>query len=220
MFRYEQVVVGPFGVNCWIVVGAKHQAIVIDPGYDAEEIHWALVRLKAQVALYICTHGHVDHISALAAIQRRYPAPVAMHPEDERWAFTFTNSLEPDYPKPDRPAQIERMLQDGESFTDVGIQWTVIGTPGHTPGGICVHIPSEKVLFTGDTLFAGSVGRTDFPGGNSRVLTASLRKLVTLPNDTVVCPGHGPTTTIGEEKRTNFFIRAPDVEPETGRKRL
>lgn len=209
MFKCDQVVVGPYGANCWVIAGAKREAVVIDPGADPDEIHWVLVRIKATVAVYICTHGHVDHVGALAALQKRHPGPVAIHPDDAKWAFTFANSMEPDYPKPDEPTQIERFLREGDEYTDAGVTWKVIATPGHTPGGVCIYIPSASALFTGDTLFAGSVGRTDFPGGSSRVLSASLRRLTALPDETVVYPGHGPSTTIGEEKRSNFFIRSP-----------
>lgn len=207
--KCERVVVGPFEVNCWVVAGAKREAIVIDPGADADTIHWHIVRHKLHVALYICTHGHVDHVSALAEMQRRHPAPAAMHPDDFKWAFTFANSMEPHYPRPEEPPSMDHLLREGATFTNAGITWTVIETPGHTPGGICIHVPEADALFTGDTLFAGSVGRTDFPGGNSRVLSASLARLSALPDKTAVYPGHGPETTIGEEKRSNYFLRPP-----------
>lgn len=208
MLKCERVVVGPFEANCWVLAGADDEAIVIDPGADSETIRRCLVSRKLHVAAYICTHGHMDHVSALADMQRRCPAPAAMHPEDARWAFTSANSMGSDYPRPD-VATIERPIREGSTFTDAGITWTVLETPGHTPGGVCIHIADSRMLFTGDTLFAGSVGRTDLPGGNGRVLSVSLKRLAGLPDKTTVCPGHGPETTIGEEKRSNYFLRAP-----------
>ena len=213
MLKCEKIVVGPFEVNCWVLAGTNGDAIVIDPGADAEAIQRHIVRRKLRVTAYICTHGHMDHVSALAAMERMYPAPAAMHPEDARWAFTSANSMGPDYPTPDQAA-IERPIREGSTFTDAGITWTVIETPGHTPGGVCIHVPEALTIFTGDTLFAGSVGRTDLPGGNSRAMSASLKRLAGLPDKPAVCPGHGPETTIAEEKRSNYFLRSPPRQDE------
>jgi glyoxylase-like metal-dependent hydrolase (beta-lactamase superfamily II) len=206
MLNSEVLTVGPFAANCYILHGPDSKAVVIDPGADADLITRFISDRRLDVCAYVCTHGHFDHVSALASVHRSHPAPVAMHPDDARWAFSEANSFEPEYPAPARPARIERSIRDGDSFTDGGIAWKAIATPGHSPGGICIYVENASMVFTGDTLFAGSVGRTDLPGGDSRVLAASLKLLVRLPDDTVVYPGHGPATSIGEEKKSNFFL--------------
>jgi glyoxylase-like metal-dependent hydrolase (beta-lactamase superfamily II) len=206
MLNSEVLTVGPFEANCYIVYGRDRKAVVIDPGADAAEIEEFLSKRRLAVCAYICTHGHFDHVSALATVHRSRPAPVAMHPDDARWAFSEANSFEPEYPAPGRPAGIERSIRDGDSFTDGEVAWKTIATPGHSPGGVCLYVESASMLFTGDTLFAGSVGRTDLPGGDSRVLGASLKRLAGLPDDTAVYPGHGPATSLLAEKRSNFFL--------------
>ena len=203
--RVETIVVGDFAVNCYLVAGPTH-AFVIDPGAEPEEIADALQRFRLPVGGYLLTHGHIDHISGLAALVRRYPAPVTIHARDHSWAFAETNQLLPHYPVPEQPQTAFREIEEGMDPTDGELQARTMVVPGHTPGSVCFYFEKAKVAFTGDTLFAGSVGRTDLPGGNSRQLTASLAKLAALPDDTVVYPGHGPRTTIGEEKRTNYFL--------------
>ncbi len=202
----ETIVVGAFQANCFVVWGEAKQAIIIDPGDDSECILNFLQECKLSVAAYMLTHGHMDHISSLAALHEALPAPIGLHPRDLAWAFTEVNNMPP-YGVPTKPAQIERALEDGQSWQDGGLTYQVIETPGHTPGGICFHFPDQNALFVGDTLFAGSVGRTDFPGGNSRALKQSLQRLRLLDDDLTVYPGHGPTTTMGIEKQTNFFMQ-------------
>jgi hydroxyacylglutathione hydrolase len=205
--KVSPLIVGEFGVNCFIVAGVRDQAIVIDPGAEAPAILAALDELGLSVAAYVLTHGHVDHVSAVAELYDARPAPVAISAEDLRWAFGPANQLPPFYGPPRQPGRVERTLQDGVTFTDAGLAYRIISTPGHTPGGVCLHFEKERAVFTGDTLFAGSVGRTDLPGGSSRLLSASLRKLAALDDATAVYPGHGPTTNIAEEKRSNAFLR-------------
>ena len=159
------------------------------------------------MSAYLITHGHMDHVSALAPLCAALPAPVAMHPRDAAWAFTADNQMPPFYPVPAQPPAIERPLADGQTWVDGALRYEVLATPGHTPGGVCFYFPADKVVFTGDTLFANSVGRTDLPGSSERALTTSLRKLLQLPDDTVVYPGHGPHTTIGAERAANPFLQ-------------
>ena len=203
----ENIVVGEFQVNCSVVWGEAGQAIVIDPGDEAEVILGFLKQRNLDVAAYLLTHGHVDHVSAVAALHEARPAPIAIHPADGSWAFGDANQMMPFYGVPARPSQIERSLEEGQTWEDGGLTYNVIETPGHTPGGVCFHFAELNTLIVGDTLFAGSVGRTDLPGGNSRVLQQSLKRLRALDDALIVYPGHGHTTTIGHEKRTNFFMQ-------------
>jgi glyoxylase-like metal-dependent hydrolase (beta-lactamase superfamily II) len=130
-----------------------------------------------------------------------------MHPDDEVWAFSPVNAALPYYETPERPAVIERQAADKQWHEDGGLKYEVITTPGHSPGGVCYHFAAEKALFTGDTLFSGSIGRTDLKGSDERLMQTSLRRLTQLPDDTLVYPGHGPCTTIGREKKINPFLR-------------
>jgi glyoxylase-like metal-dependent hydrolase (beta-lactamase superfamily II) len=207
MLHIKKVVVGAFEVNCWIIWGDTKQAIVIDPGADADSIRKTLKDNNLTVTAYMLTHGHADHISALADIQNTNPAEIGIHQDDAAWAFTPQNNIPPFYSQPTTPKNIERNLIDNQNWQDTDLNYTVIATPGHTPGGVCFYFPEEKLLFCGDTLFAGSAGRTDLPGGNSRTLAASLKKLAQLPGETKVHPGHGPTSTIEHENKTNFFMK-------------
>ncbi len=203
----ETLVVGELQVNCPIVWGEAKQALVIDPGGDAEAILDFLDQHDLDVAAYLLTHGHVDHVSAVAALYDARPAPIAIHPADGSWAFGEANEFVPYYGPPDRPAEVERELEEGQTWEDGGLTYRVIETPGHTPGSVCFFFPESNALIVGDTLFAGSVGRTDLPGGNSRDLKESLKRLKTLDDNITVYPGHGPATTIGREKQVNFFMQ-------------
>ncbi len=205
--QIETIVVGEFQVNCFVVWGAGKQAIVIDPGKEADRIEDAIEANGLTIGVYLLTHGHMDHISALADLYDKWPAPIALHAADAKWAFDAANEMPPFYPVPRKPADITRLLDEGQSWTDDGLAYRILNTPGHTPGSVCVLFEADNTLFSGDTLFAGSVGRTDFPGGDPRALRQSLVRLAELPDETIVHTGHGPSTNIGVEKRTNFFMQ-------------
>ena len=206
--QHEILTVGAFEVNCVVLWGDPARAWIVDPGADAELIRDCLRRHQLQVARYVCTHGHIDHISALDDLLTTHPAPVWMHADDAAWAFTSINRLPPAYPAtPRQPATLQTNLADSSLLSGDGLEARIITTPGHTPGGICLYFEPAQLLLTGDTLFAGSVGRTDLPGGNSRDLTGSLTKLRMLPEPTQVICGHGPTTTIGTERQTNPYLQ-------------
>lgn len=207
MINIKKIVVGAFEVNCWIVWDESKQAIVIDPGADADKIEKAIEENGLSVAAYLLTHGHADHISALADISHKISAEIGIHPNDAKWAFTPQNSIPPFYPQPATPTKIDRSFEDKQTWQDGDLNYEIIDTPGHTPGGVCFYFPAEKLLFCGDTLFKGSAGRTDLPGGDSRVLANSLKKLKQLPGETKVYSGHGPDSTIEHEIKTNFFMK-------------
>ena len=204
----HSITIGPIESNCHILVGENSQALVVDPGDEADRILQKIESLGLTVVGYPLTHGHVDHVSALAAVYRKHPAPVGIHPLDGAWAFSETNQIPPFYGAPEAPPSIERSYEDGQTWEDGGLQYEVLFTPGHSPGGVCFHFRNEKVLIAGDTLFSGSVGRTDLPGGDPQILADSLERLKSLPEDTVVHCGHGPSTTLGKEKATNPFMQA------------
>lgn len=204
----ESIEVGEFQANCHLAWGEAGKAIVIDPGSDAEMILSSLDNNGLEVASYMLTHGHVDHISALAELHAARPAPIGIHPLDLEWAFEKNNDFPPFYPAPLRPGEIVRKLHHQQVFNDAGLQYQVIATPGHSPGCVCFYFPKDNVLFTGDTLFAGSIGRTDLPGGDIRRMNESLKIFTCLPEKTKVYTGHGPSTTIAAEKKNNYFIQS------------
>jgi glyoxylase-like metal-dependent hydrolase (beta-lactamase superfamily II) len=203
----EILSVGPFEVNCAIVWGDAKQALVIDPGHDAANIEAVLRKNGLTVAAYLLTHGHADHICALAELHATRPAPVYIHAEDYKWAFGQQNQILPYYPVPGKPATEFFHPEISGDWTISDLRFQCLETPGHTKGGVCYYFEQAKVIFPGDTLFKGTCGRTDLPGGDGRILAQSLKKLAALPDDVTVYPGHNESTTIGYEKKTNFFMQ-------------
>jgi glyoxylase-like metal-dependent hydrolase (beta-lactamase superfamily II) len=205
--KIEPIVVGALETNCYIVRGEGSSALVIDPGADPDCILQVLDKAKLNVAAYLITHAHTDHISALAEVADVRPAPIAMHGDDLRWAYGPLNAMPPFYPAPKRPLSAkDRVIRHSEEYQDAGLKCRVLHTPGHSPGSVCFHFPDQNTLFSGDTLFAGSVGRTDLPGGDLELLSQSLADLRRLPPDTAIYPGHGPSTTLRAELESNPFL--------------
>jgi hydroxyacylglutathione hydrolase len=205
----EARITGFIEENCYLVSHpGTCQTVVIDPGDNAPQLIARLKEMNATVVAYLLTHGHVDHLSALAALAAVFPAPIHLHPRDAAWCFTDRNDLPGFYSAPAKPKSPVVPVAEGAILELAGARWSVIETPGHTPGGVCYLLEDDRALFSGDTLFRGSVGRTDLPGGDARALAGSLRKLAALPEDLAVYPGHGEPTTIGHEKRHNYFLRA------------
>ncbi|MBI3948827.1 MAG: MBL fold metallo-hydrolase [Armatimonadetes bacterium] len=207
----ERFEVGPMGNNVYLVVDEESgDAAIIDPGLESDP---ALDRARERgwkVRAIINTHGHFDHVDRDAHFRQQTGAELLIHADDApmlralpQQAAWFGMSAGP-APAPDR------LLRDGDEISVGRIRLRVLHTPGHTPGGVCLltePAESSPVLFSGDTLFAGSVGRTDFVGGDYATLIRSIReRLLPLPDDTLVYPGHGPETTIGEERRSNPFV--------------
>lgn len=204
----ECLTVPPFQSNCWILGCSETQAaVVIDPG-DEAGILKTLEAHNLTLKYLIHTHGHLDHVSATAAIQQQTGAPVLIHKEDQilldnlELQGTMFGLTAPEVPT------VDRYIGEGDAIDWSGHTLSVIETPGHSPGGVCLNLEGEKILFAGDTLFQDSIGRTDLWGGDCEQLLDSIReKLWQLDDDTVVCPGHGPRTTIGREKRENPFLQ-------------
>lgn len=204
---YEIIPVGPLAVNCVILWQHPEEAWLVDPGGDPETLFDFMAKRGLKPACVVFTHGHCDHIAALDAIIEAYPVPVYMAANDSRWAFSPVNQIPGVYPAPpSHPAGIRTF---GDKLALGGLEADVIHSPGHTPGSVCLYFPDGSLLVSGDTLFAGSVGRTDLPGGDASAIMESLSRLTSLPDETIVIPGHGPTTTIRQEKHNN-----PYLEPE------
>jgi len=205
-FRIHAMEVGPLAVNAYVVEDpADRKAFVVDPGGDGEALLAEIGRLGVTVEMILLTHGHFDHVGAVGLLRERTGSPVLVHPEDvERMLGARRQGLlfglrVPDPPKPDR------LVEDGDTVSFGGREFRVAHTPGHTPG--CVCYIADGMAFVGDLIFAGSIGRTDLPGGDYDTLIESVRKRIfTLPDETVLFPGHGPATTVGEEKRSNPFF--------------
>ena len=203
----ESIVVGEFQVNCFIIWANPPEALVIDPGDNAENISNYLKKQGLRPSAYLLTHGHCDHISGLPVLCREFPATIAIHKSDLKWAFSEDNDFPPYYGATERPYADIRDLKDNTCYYDAGLNYKVLHTPGHTPGSVSFYFYNNCSLFSGDTLFAGSVGRTDLPGGDARKLQQSIDMLASLPDATKVYAGHGPYSTISKEKKTNYFMR-------------
>lgn len=201
------IAVGDFEANCFVAWKDPDKAVIIDPGGEVETIAGFLQDRNLTPCAYLLTHGHVDHVSGISGLCERYPAWIGMHPADLLWAFKSSNAMPPFYSAPEIPRCDIQGIDDDQKLTLGNLVFRVLLTPGHSPGSVCFLVTAEHALFTGDTLFAGSVGRTDFAGGNPRAMTESLRRISQLPGETIIYPGHGPKSTIEDEKRTNFFLR-------------
>lgn len=202
----QRIVTGPLEENCYIIGDdATRQAIVIDPGDEPDRILDFLRENALAVQAIICTHAHFDHIGAVGDVKKATGAKVLIHPDDAElygqakdqaaiWGFAVDDTPHPD-----------GSLHEGDTIRVGELSFQVLHTPGHSPGGICLY--GEGILITGDTLFHGSVGRTDFHGGSVDRLRESFRRLLDLPEDTAVYSGHGPETTIRREKKDNYFVQ-------------
>lgn len=207
---------GPYETNCYIVqprtddsgTGTRH-CWIIDASFDPDPLIADLQQDRLEPQALILTHAHPDHIAGVTEVRRAFArVPILIHEAEKDWLTDPTLNLSAMMGLPITAPAADRLLGDGERLTLGGDVWTVLHTPGHSPGGISLHHEPSRTLFAGDTLFGGSIGRTDFPGSDHDALVRSIRtRLYTLADDTRVFPGHGPATSIGKEKRGNPFVR-------------
>ncbi|MCC7370458.1 MAG: MBL fold metallo-hydrolase [Chloroflexi bacterium] len=201
------VVVGLFQANCYII-GSRQtgEAICFDPGDDVDEIKALARDMRVRITRIVCSHGHLDHIMAVRALREVTGAPFLLHQADLELArslpLSAARALGREMPPPPDP---DAFLTEGDDVELAGETFSVLHTPGHTPGSICLY--GGGILFSGDTLFQGTIGRTDLPGGNyDEILDSLAVKLMDLPDETIVRPGHMDQTTIGAERRYNDFV--------------
>jgi len=204
----KTVVVGPFEVNCYLYWdGASKDAVILDPGGDEDLIFEALDRVGVTPQAILLTHGHIDHIAAVGAVKEKLQIPLYIGQADQNLLVNPSDFVSTFYSKPVHSPPADFLVTDEQLLTFGTIALRVLATPGHTLGGVCYLDERQGALFCGDTLFYGSVGRTDLPGGSYEQLLESIRtKILTLPDEIVCLPGHGPETTVGAERNNNPFL--------------
>ncbi|MBC8174171.1 MAG: MBL fold metallo-hydrolase [Candidatus Marinimicrobia bacterium] len=204
----EKLTMGPFMVNCYVVgEPVTMDAVIIDAGDDADRIITTVDSLGLKPICLANTHAHIDHVGAVKAVMERYKVGFHLHKAEKPVMLGLPLQGKYFGVKSSGTPKVTAMLEDGGTLKAGKIEMEIIHTPGHSPGGVCLYMPDESILFCGDTLFAGSIGRTDLPGGSYKKLIKSIReKLLILPDDTVVYTGHGPETTIGRERLSNPFL--------------
>ena len=205
---HEILAVGPLQCNCSVIGDeATREAMVIDPGDDIEDVLAIIRKHNLQVKQIVITHAHIDHVGGAMKLRTATGAPILLNQND--YALLKMLDVQAAWIGVATPGKVEidHSLANGENVTAGSVTASVLQTPGHTEGSICLYFPTEKKLIAGDTLFAGSIGRTDLPSGSYPKILRSLHDTVlALPDDTVVIPGHGPITTIGNERETNPFL--------------
>lgn len=205
--RINKLVVGPVTTNCYIVSNENtKEAIIIDPGAEPDRIMRKVEEEGVLVKAILLTHGHFDHVMAVNELKNRCHAKVYVGEEDADLMENPDENVSAMFGQP-YIARADETLRDGEQLQMAGFSIEVLHTPGHTKGGVCYYFKDEGVLFCGDTVFFQSVGRTDFPTGNSRILSESIQnKIFSLPDDVQLFTGHGESTTVGYEKKYNLFF--------------
>ena len=202
---------GPFETNCYLVYvpGTGNPCWIVDASFEPGAMVDRVRALGLKPAALLLTHAHVDHIAGVDEILDAFPGtPVLIHPAEKGWLGNPMLNLSAGAGVRITARGPDRLLEEGQELELSGTRWKVLHTPGHSPGGVTFYNPVQNAALVGDALFAGSIGRTDFPGSDHEQLAGSIRRnLYTLPESTTIYPGHGPTSTIGREKRSNPFVR-------------
>ncbi len=194
--EFITLVLGDYQTNCYLVYDKNKNCALIDPGYEPERILSAAREYGLNIRAIFLTHGHFDHVGAVKALAEATHVPVWLNEKELTLPVQITAG----------PLYCTDFLEDGEKISVGELEFTVLSTPGHTPGSVC--LACQGVLFTGDTLFAGSCGRVDLPGGVPWEMMGSLNRLKNLPGDYQICPGHGPESSLSWERKTNPYLRA------------
>ena len=209
--KIDRLILGAFETNCYILreSEAAKNCLIIDTGLEANKLIDFLNRHKLNPIAVVLTHGHVDHTTGVALLRTEFPnTKVYIHKFDAEMLTETDSNMFASLTQPFNIKPADFSLEEGDVIEEANIKLDVLHTPGHTPGGISLYSKDEGVVFVGDTLFASSVGRTDMPGGSMTQLIKSIKeKLCVLPDETVVYPGHGPITTIAQEKTNNPFLQ-------------
>jgi len=205
---HEIFPVGPLQCNCSVIGDeTTREALVIDPGDDIDDVLVLIRKHNLTVKQIVVTHAHIDHVGGAMKLRAATGAPILLNQNDQPLLKML--DVQATWIGVEDPGKVEidHSIAQGDAVRAGSLTGNVIHTPGHTEGSVCLYFPAEKKLIAGDTLFAGSIGRTDLPGGSMRKIIDSLHeKVLTLPDETVVVPGHGALTTIGEERESNPFL--------------
>lgn len=187
-----RLILGSYQVNCYLCCN-DHACVIVDPGYEPETVSAAIEKKGLKPEAILLTHGHFDHVGAVKALSSRYSIPVYLHPADLSLPLPLT-----------RPMGLTEEVDEGDELHLAGLSFRVMHTPGHSAGSVCYVV--GDVMFSGDTLFAGSRGRTDLPGGSDSAMRKSLNRLAAMTGDYHICPGHGEITTLSQEQKTNPYL--------------
>ncbi|SHH66732.1 Glyoxylase, beta-lactamase superfamily II [Anaerosphaera aminiphila DSM 21120] len=204
-FKILRLILGDYQVNCYIVFDEENNAVIIDPGAEANKIIKAVKEHNLNVKYIILTHAHPDHFGALDEVRREFKVKAYLSEDDSEMLANRSSQINGMLGLDTPPLKADILVNDGDLIEFRDKNFKVIATPGHTPGGICLLL--DNVLFSGDTLFYGSIGRTDLPGGDYDTIIKSLHKLMELDKDTIVLPGHGSETNIEFERANNPFLK-------------
>lgn len=206
--NWKQIPVGPLQENCYVIWNDEKQGLIVDPGSEGERIIQFVRDLGVAPVAILLTHAHFDHIGAVDTVRDEFKIPVYIHKNEQDWLEDPTKNGSARFPLGQISARKAEQIIDGEQILSIGsFQIEIFETPGHSPGSISFYFKNGDVVFSGDALFQGSIGRTDLPFGNYEQLIESIhKKLLILPEQTVVCSGHGPETTIENEMSSNPFL--------------